>query len=92
MESLCEEDDDLAKSIVSLTKYFGFRNRYCAENNSKSNMRNKGIQYRECEKKNKSLNATQSYRDSDCSKEEEIDFIAFASKIEHTSVARTETS
>ena len=65
-----------------------------SNNNSDSNAKNKGIQCRECEgfghiqaecantlkKKNKSLNATWSDEDSDCSKEDETNLVAFASR------------
>ena len=74
------------------------RNRSNEESNSKCFMKNKGIQCRECEgfghiqaecantlkKKNKSPNATWSGRDSDCSKEDDTDMIAFASRSDVT--------
>ena len=74
----------------------GSRNRSDTGNNLDSNARNKTIQCRECEgfkhlqaecannlkKKNKSLNATWSDGDSYCSREDETDLVAFASRSE----------
>ena len=98
----------LAKKKFRYTRNFDacLRNKSNVWNNSDSNMKSKGIQCWEYEgfwhiqaecantlkKKNKSLNATWSDDDSDCSKEEEADFVAFASKFDYTSVARAGSS
>ena len=78
----------------------GSRNRSSTSNNNfDSKAKNKGIQCQECEgfghiqaecantlkKKNKSLNATWSDGDSDCSKEDDTDFVAFASRSDDVS-------
>ena len=79
------------------------RNRSSAKSNSKSYMKNKRIQCRECtsfrhiraewanilKTKNNSFNASRSDGDSEYSKDDESNFIVFASRIDNTRVAET---
>ena len=75
----------------------GSRNRFGTGNNFESNAKNKRIQCRECEgfghiqaeyantmkKKNKSLNATWSDKDSDYSREDDTNLVAFACRTDN---------